>query len=219
MATLDYQAVLFDLDGTLLDTAPDFAICLNQLLVKKNRPPLPAPKIRALVSNGSAGLIAYAFQCSEQDPGFAAIRAEFLDIYLGNLCQLTRPFPGIETLLTRLGGRDTPWGIVTNKPDRYTRAILEALDLQPAPQTVICPDHVTHVKPHPEPVLKACQELNVAPRHVVFIGDHRRDIESGRHAGTATVAAAYGYIDDDCPHTWGAHRLVNSAEELHDLLF
>ena len=219
MPTLDYKAVLFDLDGTLLDTAPDFAISLNKLLLSKNRPVLSETAIRAIVSNGSAGLIAHAFDCSEQDLEFEKIREEFLDIYLNNLCLETRPFPGIQTLLDRLGNQDTPWGIVTNKPNQYTQAILKQLQLTPAPGPVICPEHVANTKPHPEPVLLACQQLDIAPQHVVYIGDHRRDIESGRQAGTMTIAAAYGYIDEDHPAHWGAQYLVNHADEISELLF
>ncbi len=213
------RAVLFDLDGTLLDTAPDFAVAMNQLLAKKNRPPLSEAAIRALISNGSAGLVAYAFNCTEQDSEFESIRGEFLELYLQNLCRQTRPFPGIQALLTRLGEQGMPWGIVTNKPSRYTTPILAALNLQPAPGTVICPDHVTNTKPHPEAVLLACQELAVTPQQTMFIGDHRRDIEAGRSAGVITVAAAYGYIEEDHPDTWGAHHVVANADELQHILF
>ncbi len=219
MPHLNYQAVLFDLDGTLLDTAPDFALSLNRLLEQKNRPPLAEQAIRTIVSNGSAGLIAHAFQCSEEDTEFETIRAEFLAIYLDNLCEQTQPFPGIESLLTRLGKQGTPWGIVTNKPSLYTEAILDKLRLQPSPAAVVCPDHVDKTKPHPEPVLLGCEQLGVAPQHTIYVGDHRRDIESGRDAGTTTIAAAYGYIDDDHPDTWGANYLVNHADEITALLF
>ncbi len=219
MTVLNYQAVLFDLDGTLLDTAPDFALSLNQLLARKNRPLLSEEVIRTIVSNGSAGLITYAFQCTEEDSQFEKIRGEFLNIYLDTLCEGTRPFPGIENLLGRLQKQGTPWGIVTNKPSLYTEAILDRLQLQSAPSAVVCPDHVDHTKPHPEPVLLGCEQLGVAPAQTIFIGDHRRDIESGREAGTITIAAAYGYIDDDHPDTWGAHHLVNHADEITALLF
>ncbi|RLA41807.1 MAG: phosphoglycolate phosphatase [Gammaproteobacteria bacterium] len=219
MPAVNYQAVLFDLDGTLLDTAPDFAIALNQLLARKERPPLTEAAIRAIVSNGSAGLIAHAFNCTEEDAEFEAIRSEFLEVYLDNLCQQTRPFPGIETLLKQLGAQGTPWGIVTNKPSLYTQVILDELKLQPAPGSVVCPDHVEHAKPHPEPVLLGCKQLGSEPQHTIYVGDHRRDIESGRDAGTITIAAAYGYIDDDHPQTWGARHLVNHVDELTALLF
>ncbi len=219
MPRLNYQAVLFDLDGTLLDTAPDFALSLNQLLARKNRPALSETEIRAIISNGSAGLVAHAFECTEEDPQFENIRAEFLSIYLENLCEETRPFPGIQTLLDRLGEQNTPWGIVTNKPSLYTEAILDKLRLRPAPSAVVCPDHVDNAKPHPEPVLLGCEQLGIAPEQTIYIGDHRRDIESGRDAGTTTIAAAYGYIDDDHPDTWGAHHLVSHADEITALLF
>ncbi len=219
MAVIDYRAVLFDLDGTLLDTAPDFAISLNHLLAQKNRPSLSEQAIRGIVSNGSAGLIAHAFNCREDHQDFEQIRAEFLAIYLDNLCRETRPFPGIEPLLDQLGRASVPWGIVTNKPSLYTEAILAGLQLMPAPASVVCPDHVDNAKPHPEPVLLACEQLGIEPQHTVFIGDHRRDIESGRQAGTITIAAAYGYIDDDHPETWGADHLVNHAAEISALLF
>lgn len=219
MAAIDYRAVLFDLDGTLLDTAPDFAISLNQLLAQKKRPLLTEQAIRAIVSNGSAGLIAHAFNCQEGHQDFEQIRAEFLAIYLDNLCRETRPFPGIQPLLDQLGHAGVPWGIVTNKPSLYTEAILDALQLRPAPASVVCPDHVENTKPHAEPVLLACEQLGVKPQHTVFIGDHRRDIESGRAAGAVTIAAAYGYVDDDHPDTWDAHHLVNHAAEISALLF
>ena len=219
MSSVNYQAVLFDLDGTLLDTAPDFTLSMNTLLAQKGRPPLAEMTIRAIISNGSAALIAHAFNCSEQDSEFETIRSEFLEVYLENLCQRTRPFPGIQALLNRLSQQGTPWGIVTNKPAVYTQAIMDQLNLQPAPDSIVCPDHVEHAKPHPEPVLLACQQLKVAPEQTIFIGDHRRDIESGLSANTITIAAAYGYIDDDHPDTWGAHHLVHHANELQNFLF
>ncbi|HBD12439.1 MAG TPA: phosphoglycolate phosphatase [Porticoccaceae bacterium] len=213
-----FKAVLFDLDGTLLDTAPDFAIALNCLLERKKRPPLPAAHIRAMVSNGSAGLVAHAFGCSEQEADFEQIRKEFLDIYLDILCQQTRPFPGMLALLEALQARQLAWGIVTNKPRLYTEAILQELELVPAPDTVVCPDDVSNTKPDPEPILLACRQLAVEPTQAVMIGDHRRDIESGLNAGSITIAAAYGYVDDDPPHSWGAHYLAEDVAALRTLL-
>jgi phosphoglycolate phosphatase len=220
MTEPSYRGVLFDLDGTLIDTAPDFAACLNHLLTEENRPPLALAAIRSLITNGSASLITLAFGYAKDDPSFEPLRQRFLARYLDNSAAESRPFPGIESLLGRLAERGIPWGIVTNKPDPYTRALLRDLPLLPAPATVICPDHVTHTKPHPEPVLLACQQMNLPPEQVIFIGDHRRDVESGRAAGTTTVAAAYGYIEDhDPPDSWGAHHLIHAVEELDALLF
>ncbi|MBQ0720331.1 MAG: HAD-IA family hydrolase [Gammaproteobacteria bacterium] len=219
MSRANYQAVLFDLDGTLLDTAPDFTTSINLMLSRHQRPTLSENDIRAIITHGSAGLLSYAFKCSESDAGFETLREEFLNIYCDHLAQKTCLFPGLAELLTALGQHHIPWGIVTNKPRRFTCAILEGLALQPAPQAVVCPDDVEHNKPHAEPVLLACRQLGVAPQHTVFIGDHLRDIESGRNAGTATIAAAYGYIDDaERPHDWGAQYLVNDSRQLYDLL-
>ncbi len=219
MSPANYQAVLFDLDGTLLDTAPDFATSLNLMLNRHQRPPLSESDIRAFVTHGSAGLVSHAFNCNEDDANFEALREEFLSVYFDNLAKKTCLFPGLAALLTALGQRAIPWGIVTNKPRRFTCAILEGLALQPAPQSVVCPDDVEHTKPHAEPVLLACQQLGIAPQHTVFVGDHLRDIESGLNAGTATIAAAYGYIDKhERPNDWGAHHLVDDSRQLFDLL-
>ncbi|OUS04788.1 hypothetical protein A9Q90_07245 [Gammaproteobacteria bacterium 54_18_T64] len=219
MSPVNYQAVLFDLDGTLLDTAPDFTTAINLILRRHQRPTLAENDIRAIITHGSAGLLSHAFNCSEDDANFEALREEFLDIYFQHLAQNTCLFPGMETLLKALGEHNIPWGIVTNKPRRFTRAILEGLALQPAPQSVVCPDDVEHNKPHAEPVLLACQQLGVAPQHCVFIGDHLRDIESGINAGTATIAAAYGYIDEvERPGDWGADYLVDDPRQLFDLV-
>ncbi len=219
MPLTHYQAVLFDLDGTLLDTAPDFVIALNKMLDRHKRPALTERAIRAIVTHGSAGLIRYAFNCTEDDADFAALREEFLDIYYQNLTQKTCLFPGMETLLNSLGQRNIPWGIVTNKPRRFTQAILEGIPLQPAPQSVVCPDDVKNTKPHPEPVLLACEQLGIAPEHTIFVGDHIRDIEAGLNAGSTTIAAAYGYIDEhERPEDWGAHHLIKKSTDLLPLL-
>ena len=219
MPSANYQAVLFDLDGTLLDTAPDFTSAINLLLQRHQKPALTENSIRATISHGSAGLLSYAFNCREDAPHFEALRVEFLAIYFAHLAQKTCLFPGLANLLEALGQRNIPWGIVTNKPRRFTSAILAGLNLQPAPQSVVCPDDVEHNKPHAEPVLLACQQLGVAPQQTVFIGDHLRDIESGRNAGTTTIAAAFGYIDDDeNPQDWAADYLVDDSRQLYGLL-
>ena len=215
-----YQAVLFDLDGTLLDTAPDFARVLNTLLRTHQREPLPESDIRAIVSDGSAAMIARAFNCSPRDKYFDTVRSEFLALYLEQVCVKTQPFPGIETVLAELDAAQLPWGIVTNKPERYTLPLMEALALKPTPQTLICPEHVTHSKPHPESVLLACEHLGSDPRHTVFIGDHQRDIDAGRAAGATTVAATYGYIDpEENIKAWNADHMIDCAAELLPIIF
>ena len=214
------QAVLFDLDGTLLDTAPDFLIATNRLLERKGMPLLPAESIRRLVTHGSAGIVQKVFELDEKHPDFEPIRQELLTLYMANLADQTRPFQGITELLSTLGQQHIPWGIVTNKPESFTLAILEQLPLYPAPSTIVCPDHVTKTKPDPESVILACHQLGVSPGKSIYIGDHQRDIEAGLRAGTTTIAAAYGYIDDDeDPASWGAHYTVISATQLLDLIF
>jgi len=214
-----WQAVLFDLDGTLLDTAPDFALILNSLLVSRQHSPLEESDIRAMISDGSAALIARAFNCSPEDAHFEDIRSEFLALYRDNVCVATRPFPGIEAVLAQLDQANIPWGIVTNKPSIYTLPLLEAVPFKPAPQTIICPDHVTHAKPHPESVLMACDQVGSDPQRTLFIGDHKRDIDAGRAAGTITVAASYGYIEhDENIADWNAHHTIACAADLLPLL-
>ena len=215
-----FQAVLFDLDGTLLDTAPDFLTSTNLLLSKKGMPLLNENDIRWLVSHGSAGIIRNAFKIDEAHQDFEPTRQELLALYKANLADQTRPFEGINELLLELGRQQTPWGIVTNKPELYTLAILEQLPLSPSPSTIICPDHVTNTKPDPESIILACNQLGIEPKDTVYIGDHLRDIEAGLKAGTTTIAAAYGYIsDEEDTSSWGAHHTVTCATQLHDLIF
>jgi phosphoglycolate phosphatase len=220
MPTAKFEAVLFDLDGTLLDTSPDFITALNRLMAAKNQPAIDATLIRAAVTNGSAGLITLGFGLEPGHRDFEPLRQQFLDIYYHCLADNTRLFPGMEALLAKLAERAVPWGIVTNKPARFTNAILERLWLPRAPGTVICPDHVLRTKPDPEPVLLACNQLAIAPHKVLLVGDHLRDIQSGRNAGCQTVSAAYGFIEAaDDPALWGGHYLVNHASELESIIF
>lgn len=215
-----FKAVLFDLDGTLLDTAPDFLTSTNLLLKKRGMPLLGEENIRRLVSHGSAGIIHNVFDMDATHPNFEPTRQELLTLYKDNLADKTRPFTGIEALLLELGLQQIPWGIVTNKPEFYTLAILEQLPLSPTPATIICPDHVTKTKPDPEAISLACLELGVEPKDTVYIGDHLRDIEAGLSAGTTTIAATYGYIDDnEDPLSWGAHYTVSCATQLQSLIF
>ena len=215
-----YQAVLFDLDGTLLDTAPDFVTAINPLLAARNLPPLEEPQVRLAVTHGSAGLITTAFGLAAEDPDFEPLRQALLTNYRRCLADRTRPFPGMTEVLEARAAAGIPWGIVTNKPHEYTAAIVARLSWPEPPHAVVCPDHVSRTKPDPEPVLLACSQLDVAPPLTLVVGDHLRDIESGRRAGAVTVAASYGYLDagEDAAN-WAAAHMIDRADQLLDILF
>jgi len=213
------RAVVFDLDGTLLDTAPDFVVVVNQLRAEHKLSPLPADVIRASVSNGARALVSLAFGIDETAVHFEALRERLLEIYLTHLAVHTVFFPGIEELLQILNSHKIPWGIATNKPAVYTEAILAALAIEPAPVSVICPDHVKERKPHPESLILASQHIGCEPGEIVYVGDHKRDIDCGRSAGAITIAAAYGYIEaDDDIDLWEADYRVEHANEIWPII-
>jgi 2-phosphoglycolate phosphatase len=209
------RAVMFDLDGTLLDTAPDFIVVVNQLLNEEGRSELAADIIRAGVSNGSKALIALTFGITEDHPDFERLRLRLLELYLAQIAVHTKPFPGITSLLNQLADKNIAWGIATNKPAAYTLPLMAALNIQPAPLSVICPDHVARSKPDPESLLLASTQLGCTPEEIIYIGDHKRDIDCGKGAGSITIAAAYGYLDaSDSIANWNADYCVNHADEI-----
>ncbi len=212
-------AVLFDLDGTLLDSAPDFFRLLNQMLAEHQRPELDPARVRQQISNGAAAMIQSAFNIDPSDPRSEALRLQFLEHYQQAPAQESRLFEGMDRLLLWLEQQQIPWGIVTNKPERFCRIILKQLELNTGCSTLICPEHVTQSKPHPEGLLKACAELNSQPAHSLYVGDHRRDIEAGVRAGMTTVAALYGYLSDsDQADDWHADQQINHPQQLLDWL-
>lgn len=211
------KAVVFDLDGTLLDTAPDFIFVLNKLRAQENLPPLDDQSIRNTVSDGARALVTLGFGLREGESGFEALRQRLLDLYIDHLAVKSGPFPGIAELLDQLQHRDIGWGIATNKPERFTTPLLAALQL--APGCVICPDHVAHPKPHPESMQLAATLFNCQPQQIIYIGDHQRDIECGRRADCVTIAAAYGYIKaGEDVSGWGADHRVEHAAEIWPLV-
>jgi phosphoglycolate phosphatase len=213
------QAVIFDLDGTLLDTASEFVQVVQQLRDEHGREPMDEDLIRSHVSNGARALVSLALDLAEEDPGFEQQRLRLLEIYRGLLGSSAAPYPGIEDLLLDLEAAGVAWGISTNKPRALTEVLLQRVPLQPAPASVVCADQVTHPKPHPEPLLLNCVEMRCEARNAVYIGDHQRDIDAGRGAGMYTIAAGYGYIvAGDDPATWGAHSLAASGRELAELI-
>lgn len=201
--------VLFDLDGTFADTAPDMAYALNRVLESRGRAPLPFEQIRPYVSHGGKAMIQAGFGLTPEHAEFAPLRQEFLDIYRDNVANDTRLFPGMEELLGTLDQRAIPWGIVTNKPAWLTDPLMAHLGLDKRAACIVSGDTTPHAKPHPEPVLHACRRIQRSAEHCLYIGDAVRDIEAGRAAGTHTLVALFGYLaDDDEPKTWGADGMI-----------
>lgn len=212
-------SVLFDLDGTLLDTAGDFMSIIQAMRADRDLPPADPDIVRPTVSNGSVGMLSAAFRTQPDAAGFDDLREDFLERYQRDLAVFTRPFPGIEPLLDWLDDEGLPWGVVTNKLSRFSIPLLEAMDLSNRCKSLVCPDQVTRSKPYPEPLLKACTEMGVKPEQSVFVGDHLRDIQAGRAAGMPTVAALYGYLPvGDDPTTWQATHSIHTAADLRPWL-
>lgn len=213
------KAVLFDLDGTLLDTAPDFVTSLNLLLAEEGKKPLPYKTIRDTVSNGAKALIQLAFNIDESNPDFERLRQRLLLLYGQHLTDKTLPFAGINDVLDFIKRKKIAWGVVTNKPFVYTDPLLRKMPFPVPPQTVICPDHVTHRKPHPEPMLLACKQLDCKPFEAIYLGDHQRDIEAAQNASMKTIACAYGYIEHgDKVSDWHADHTVQQVGDIIPVL-
>lgn len=213
------QAVLFDMDGTLLDSAPDFIAITQAMRADRDLPPLADKVIRDQISGGARAMIACAFAEAPDSPAFEALRQEFLERYQAHCAVLTRPFDGIETLLADIEQARLQWGVATNKPVRYAEPIMQRLGLAERSAVLVCPDHVAQSKPAPDMLLLACQQMGVEPQQTLFIGDDARDIESGRAAGCRTVAVTYGYIHpEDNPRNWGADVVVDHPSELRAVL-
>jgi phosphoglycolate phosphatase len=209
------KTVLFDLDGTLLDTAPDLAAALNTVLAENRREPLPYETIRGAVSHGGMALIKLGFRLDESSPKFEPLRRRLLSIYRANLSGKTRPFPGMTELLGQLeqGGRN--WGVVTNKPAWLTDPLLQDLGLLERAACVVSGDTLDERKPHPAPMLHASELAGSRPQQCVYIGDARRDIEAGRNANMYTLVALFGYfMDADRPHEWQADGMLEQPLDL-----
>jgi len=213
------SAVLFDLDGTLIDTAPDFIRCLNLLRQQHELAPLPAEHIRRSVSNGARAMIRVGFGLEPEHPDYLEKHTAFLDLYEAGVAIETTLFEGMDELLLDLERRSIPWGIVTNKPARFALPLIDALGLAERCATLICPDHVAERKPHPEPLFLACREIGAEPKQAIYVGDHERDIEAGRNAGMRTIAVRYGYIEQpESVDLWQADIIVDTVSDLAKLL-
>ncbi len=209
------HGVLFDLDGTLLDTAPDLAAALNRTRADYGLPALPYAAIRPWVSHGSYALTRLGFEFAETSAEFEAARLALLDHYHAHLAEGTAPFPGMRALLAELEARGVAWGIVTNKPAWLTEPLLARLGLDWCPACIVSGDTLPERKPHPAPLLHAARLLGCAPACCVYVGDAERDVAAGRAAGMRTLVAAYGYLaPDDEPARWQAHAILDSPQAL-----
>ena len=213
------KAVIFDLDGTLIDTADEFVPVVQALRAEHGHEAMNPERIRASVSNGARALVSLGLGIEEDAPEFESKRLRLLELYSEVLGTLASTYPGIDTLLAQLQSRGIAWGISTNKPRAYTEPLLQRLAISPAPGSVVCPDDVKHRKPHPESLYLNCLQLDCSPFNAIYVGDHQRDIEAGRRAGMYTIAAGYGYIEpDDDPLAWGANTHARCSTDLQALI-
>jgi len=211
--------ILFDLDGTLVDTAHDLGYALNLQREKHGLPALTHETIRPYASHGSKGLLLVGFGLSTDDPTFADMRDEYLALYDAVLVRKPVLFEGVQDLLNRLDERLIPWGVVTNKPRRFTQPLLENIGLLDRAKSVVCADDVARPKPYPDSLYLACQQAGISPELCWYVGDAQRDIEAGRAAGMRTVVAMYGYLgDEDEPQTWGADSAIDKPTDLLGLI-
>lgn len=213
------RAVLFDLDGTLADTAPDLGLALNLLREEEGLPALPHDVIRPVASHGARGLLQLGFELGPEDARFVSLRDRFLAHYTAHICDGTQLFPGMAEVLQYLVHRQMPWGIVTNKPARFTDPLLARLVMPCRPGVVVSGDTVGVAKPDPRPMRFACEQIGVNPEHCLYIGDAERDIEAGRAVGMSTAIAEWGYLSlADRPETWGADYHLTQPASIPSIL-
>jgi phosphoglycolate phosphatase len=212
------RAVLFDLDGTLADTAPDLAAALNKLRADQGLEPVPLERLRPFASAGARGLVHAGFGVKPGDADYPSLREAFLEAYRENTCVHTQLFPGIAELLAELARRALPWGIVTNKATRFTDRIVATLGLSPA--CVVCGDTTEHLKPHPAPMRHAADQLKLAPGECMYLGDDLRDMQAARAVGMRAVAVQWGYHhpENGGPGTWKADAVIAQPRDLIALL-
>ena len=216
------KAVLFDLDGTLIDTAADFVRIIQQMCRDEQRPVVEAEIIRTQVSEGARAMVQLVYpEMDVTDPVFLAHRQRFLNTYGDNIVVDTNLFEGMYPLLEELEAHQIPWGIVTNKPRGLSELLLAALNLTERCAVLVCPEDVSKTKPDPEPMYLAAKQLNLEARDIIYVGDHPRDIDAGRNAEMYTILAAYGYLPlesrDDLA-AWQADAIIHTVSELHQLL-
>jgi phosphoglycolate phosphatase len=210
-----YQAVFFDLDGTLCDTALDFTLAINRLLADHQQPSLSLSQVRQEVSNGAMSLIRLAFPTVVNEQHLLLLRNQMIAYYQQQICWHTQLYPGLDKLLSQLQTKQIPWGIITNKPIGLTQQIINELNLSYAPCVVLGGDSLAQTKPHPAPLLHAAQSCELAAEHCVYIGDHVRDIEAARAAHMPSIAVSYGYLcANENPMHWQANYVVDTPFQL-----
>lgn len=215
MSSADIRTILFDLDGTLLDTAADLAAALNTVLEENQQDALPLESIRPAVSHGGIALIKLGFKLDPDDPRFDPLRQRLLAAYRENISRHTTLFPGMAAVLHDIEQRGLNWGVVTNKPGWLTDPLLQDLQLYDRAACVVSGDTLQQRKPHPAPLLHACKLANSSPEQCLYVGDAQRDIEAGRNAGMHTMVALFGYFTaQDQPHSWGATHLIREPGEI-----
>ena len=214
------RSVLFDLDGTLADTAPDLGFALNQQRLARGMLELSIDELRRHASSGARGLLQAGFGISPDDFGYAQLRDEFLDLYEKNISRSSTLFPGVPALLDEIEGRGMTWGIVTNKAERFTFPLLRALGLLDRSACVICGDTTPFAKPHPTPLVEALARIGTTAAQCVYVGDDERDVQAGHAAGMSVVVVRYGYLGNGRPpEEWGADMFVDSPAQLGPILF
>lgn len=215
----DIAAVLFDLDGTLIDSAPDLGAAADQMRVERGLPSLPLEIYRPMAGAGARGMLKLAFDMDVGDPLFEGMREEFFVNYARCMTQRTIVFSGVPELICEILHRNLTWGVVTNKSSRFTNPLTKAMPLFDSAKAIVSGDTTPYAKPHPEPLLEAARRLGVAPAQCVYVGDDERDVVAGLAAGMRTVAARYGYLGDKVNTCdWGAHAQIDSPLALLDLL-
>lgn len=213
------RAVLFDLDGTLIDSAPDLGAAADKMRTDRGLSSLPLERYRPLAGAGARGMIGEAFGIAPEHPDFPVLREEFFTNYEARMTQHTWIFDGVAELIQTIVQRDLPWGVVTNKSARFTVPLTRAMPLFASAATVVSGDTTPHAKPHPAPLLEAAARLGLAPAHCLYVGDDERDIIAGRAAGMGTVAATYGYLGAQANVAqWGAHAEIKFPLALLQLL-
>ena len=211
--------VLFDLDGTLADTAPDLANALNAVRLWRKLPKIPIDVIRPTISLGANVMIKLGFNLEIGEPGFDEIKEKFLDFYSANIAIETKLFEGMDAVLEKFDNNKKAWGIVTNKSSWLTIPLLKSLSIDKRAKCIVCGDTTEYAKPHPAPIIHACKQMHCDPSSTIFIGDAERDIKAGVEAGTKTAVALYGYIDkNDKPENWGADKMIKTPHEIHKIL-